>query len=196
MKERFKIIRSYYGLSQPQFAEKIHRSPGFISNVETGRSRISEKTLNAICEAFPIDRSWLMTGVNSVTGKTGEGGMFACGEGDDAGEHNPVDKEGFASRVRAVRKYVDLTQEEFGRRIGYSKIQICYVEKGKVIPSNQFLEKVASEFGINKCWIFTGSGNMEDQEHEKGQGLDDRLIRWLNKHPEVIQELRKRSGIM
>lgn len=205
--DRFKAIRNYYGLSQSQFAQKIHMSPGFVCNVEAGRTYVSQRTIDAVCGAFPIDRNWLMTGENSATGKDV---MFTESE-----EHTPVDKTGIALRVKTVRKYADLTQEEFGKKIGYSKIQVHSVEKGKVVPSNQFLEKIVEEFGVNAGWMFTGSGNMEEQERgsdhadglalvnnsklanesEQANGLDEQLIRWLNDHPEVIAELRKRSGL-
>lgn len=210
---RFKAIRNYYGLSQSQFAQKIHMSPGFVCNVEAGRTNVSQRTIDAVCGAFPIDRNWLMTGENSVTGKDV---MFT-----ESVEHNPVDKAEIAFRVKTVRKYVDLTQEEFGKRIGYSKIQVHSVEKGKVIPSNQFLEKIVEEFGVNAQWMFTGSGNMENQERgsdhaddhvqvndseqvnghaqenvsEQANGLDEQLIGWLNDHSDVVAELRKRSGL-
>ncbi|MBR1780870.1 MAG: helix-turn-helix transcriptional regulator [Oscillospiraceae bacterium] len=90
MKERFKQIRDYYSLSQAQFAQKIRMSPGFISNVEIGRSRVSERTIDAICAAFPINRSWL---------NTGEGEMFLRGQ-----KENEVDKSIVGRRVREVRK--------------------------------------------------------------------------------------------
>ena len=102
MQERFKKIRSYYGLSQAQFAQKIQVSPGFISNVETGRSNVSEKTINAICEAFPICKEWICLG---------EGEMFLPGK-----EGNEVDKTEVGGRVKKVRKEADLTQEEFATR--------------------------------------------------------------------------------
>lgn len=177
MKERFKAIRNHYGLSQAEFAQRIHMSPGFISNVETGRSNISEKTIQVVCEAFSINREWLMTG---------EGEMFT-----GTGSRYPVDREGLASRVRKVREWTGLSQEVFGKRIGYSKIQIHAVEKGKVFPSNQYLEKIINEFHISSQWVYTGEGLMEEQEI----GLDDQLIQWLREHPEVIRELRIRSGL-
>ena len=103
-------------------------------------------------------------------------------------EHNPVDKENINNRVKEVRKMAGLTQGEFALRIGYSKIQVHSVEKGKVIPSNQFLEKIAAEFRISSEWLFTGVGRMETVEYH----VDDRLIEWLNNHPEVVRELRNR----
>jgi len=61
MQERFKKIRQHFGLSQAQFAQKIKKSPGFISNVETGRSDVSEVTIQTICSMFGIDEEWLMS---------------------------------------------------------------------------------------------------------------------------------------
>ncbi|MBR1780871.1 MAG: hypothetical protein IJ751_05650 [Oscillospiraceae bacterium] len=75
--------------------------------------------------------------------------------------------------------------------MGYSKVQVHSVEKEKVTPSNQFLEKIATEFRISSEWLFTGMGMMEEQE----KGVDKQLINWLNEHPDVIRELRKRSGL-
>ena len=62
MQERFKKIRQHFGLSQAQFAQKIKKSPGFISNVETGRSDVSEVTIQTICSMFGIDEEWLRCG--------------------------------------------------------------------------------------------------------------------------------------
>ena len=177
MKNRFRQIREYYGLSQAQFAQKIKMSPGYISNVETGRCNISVKTINVICEVFPINEDWLTNG---------EGKMFT-----EESEEHPVDKNGIAYRVKTVRIQTGLTQEEFGKRIGYSKMQIHAVEKGKVTPSNQFLEKIVREFKLNNDWMFRGVGSMEPKE----SGVDEQLINWLKEHPEVVRELRIRSGL-
>ena len=176
MQERFKIIREYYGLSQAQFAQKINMSPGFISNIETGRTNISERTVEAVCRVFLINREWLMDGTGEMITQSGK---------------KPVDKSGLAMRIREVRKSEGLTQEEFATRIGYSKMQLYSVEKGKVVPSNQFIEKIAAEFGIDHDWLFTGAGAMSDQDC----GIDEKLIKWLKGHPEVVQELRKHAGL-
>ncbi len=177
MRDRFRKIREYFGLSQAQFAQKINMSPGFISNVETGRCNISERTIDTVCESFPIRRDWLTGGKGEMLIQTGE--------------HNPVDKDGISDRVKKVRKKTGLTQDAFARKIGYSKIQVHSVEKGKVIPSHQFLEKVASEFEISFEWLCTGVGSMEVMEYR----VDDSLVSWLNDHPEVVRELRIRGGL-
>ena len=177
MQNKFKTIRQYYGLSQAQFAQKINVSPGFIANVETERTNVSEKTVDEVCRVFPIRREWLVEG---------KGEMF-IGES----KHEPVDKKGVENRVRAVRQEAELTQEEFAKKIGYSKIQIHSVERGKVIPSNQFLEKVANVFSVSYEWLMTGKGQRRASEDP----VDDRLIAWLREHPEIARELRTRGGL-
>ena len=56
MKDRIKQIREHFGLSQAHFAQRIHKSPGFISLVESGRSDVSEETIAAICSVLPVNK--------------------------------------------------------------------------------------------------------------------------------------------
>jgi transcriptional regulator with XRE-family HTH domain len=175
MQRRFKEIRTYFGLSQAQFAQRIHKSPGFVSNVETGRSNVSEETICAICEAFGVNKGWL---------KNGSGEMLSE-------NYAPVDKATVGNRIRAIRKQHDLTQQQFADKIGYSKMQIHFVEIGKVIPSNDFLQRVAAAFGVNYDWLLSGKGQIEATT----DGVDERLISWLRDNPDVVRELRIRGGL-
>lgn len=45
---------------------------------------------------------------------------------------------------------------------------------------------------VSQEWLLTGVGDREANEVDK---VDDKLIAWLNKHPEIISELRMRSGL-
>lgn len=176
--DRFNIIRKHFGLSQVQFATKINKSPSFISNVETGKSEISESTVNTVCSVFGINKSWLASG-------TGE--MFA--EGHSVAE---ADKETVGARIKEVRKREKLTQEQFGKAIGYSKMQIYYVEVGKVTPSNDFLRSASDTFNVSYEWLLTGEGEIKRSEKAI---VNDKLIEWLENHPEVVKELLIRSGL-
>lgn len=177
MQDRFKKIRQYFGLSQAQFAQKINKSPGFISNVETGRSDVSDVTIHTICFVFGIDEEWL---------RCGSGLMFSAGC-----EKVEVDKDNVGERIRLIRKNTGLTQEQFAKAIGYSKMQVHYVEAGKVTPSNELLHQVAVVFNVNYDWIMTGEGKMEAAEAL----VDERLIMWLEANPDVVRELRIRGGL-
>ena len=82
--------------------------------------------------------------------------------------------------------------EKFASAIGYSKQLISFIESGKIYPSDELTRMVSKAFGVNMEWLMTGKGEMYGNTEEK---LDEKLIDWLNNHPEVIRELRRRSGL-
>ncbi|MBU0994688.1 MAG: helix-turn-helix transcriptional regulator [Proteobacteria bacterium] len=51
--------------------------------------------------------------------------------------------------IRNVRTKFNLTQEEFGKKIGYSRSYVRDIELGKVQPSRLFLEKISNEFHVS-----------------------------------------------
>lgn len=175
LKDRIKKIREHFGLSQAQFAQRINKSPGLISLIETGRTNISEETIKQICSVFFVNESWLISG---------EGDMTSL---------NPFDKDNIGLRIRQIRKDNKLSQETLARKVGYCHQQICCIEKGRTKPSNELLLKISSLFNVNIEWLMTGTGEMYKESLDI---VDDKLIEWLNNHPEVIRELRQRSGIV
>ena len=174
MKNRIKQLRSCFSLTQEQFAKKIGRTKGYISNVESGYSGMSPSTIYAICDAFSVREEWLLTGT---------GDMFLPEQ-----EVKPVSKSGIARRVREVRKRAGLKQAEFAQRIGCHINQVSNVEIGKYIPSDRFLGAVAREFKVSVDWLKTGEADERDP-------VDDRLIEWLRKNPDVARELRTKAGL-
>lgn len=178
MKERLKCIREYFGLSQAGFAQRIHKAPSYISNVETGRCRMSEECCQEICREFGIHHHWLISG---------EGKMFLT-ECVPA----PVDEENVGRRIKQIRKKAMITQEQFGNTIGYSKMQVCFIETGKSKPSDAFMQRVADAYGISLEWIKTGSGTMAVVPRDD---VDDRLIEWLRSHPEAVKDIKRRYGL-
>ena len=95
-------------------------------------------------------------------------------------------------RIKKARKCFNLTQTEFASRIGYHVNQVHYVESGKVKPSNEFLYKVAREFNLSYKWLMTGEGKMMGFQELT---VTDKLLDWLNEHPDIIFQLYQRSGI-
>ncbi|MCR5886693.1 XRE family transcriptional regulator [Hymenobacter sp. J193] len=54
----------------------------------------------------------------------------------------------FYERVRARRRELGLTQEEFGQRIGISKAAVSAIEKGKNAPGPETYSRMVSEFNL------------------------------------------------
>ena len=62
MNQRIAQIRKHFGLNQQEFADKIVLTKNYVSLLETGARKPSERTLNDICEKFGVDPVWLRTG--------------------------------------------------------------------------------------------------------------------------------------
>ena len=177
LSNRFIEIRKHYGLSQSEFAKMINRTQGFVSNIETERCDISKNTIHTICSLFDINETWLVTG---------KGDMLAKGK-----LISKADKESASLRIRQICLQEGLTQQEFADIIGYSKRQVYSVEAKKVTPSNDFLRKIAICFNVSYDWLLTGVGEIELKEAI----VDEKLIEWLKKNPDIVKELRIRSGL-
>ena len=61
-KERIKEVRLTLGLTQSKFAERIAISTSYITGMERGDKRISERTIKQISMEFGVSEHWLRTG--------------------------------------------------------------------------------------------------------------------------------------
>lgn len=65
-------------------------------------------------------------------------------------------------RIKFVRKSLNLSQPEFGKRIGVSRDVIANIERtnGTVIPNEFLLQHICSVYGVDPIWLETGEGEM------------------------------------
>lgn len=108
-------------------------------------------------------------------------------------------------RIKKIRADNKLSMEKFGEQIGITRSSVCKLESGENSPSEQTIRLICKEFGINKEWLLTGSGEMliEDCHEErfsvnigKLQRTDNETImRWVNAiaetKPEILVEIEK-----
>jgi transcriptional regulator with XRE-family HTH domain len=62
MNDRIKQIRKFYKLTQTDFANKLGLSQNFITQLETGSKKPSDRTISDICRIFSINENWLRSG--------------------------------------------------------------------------------------------------------------------------------------
>lgn len=62
MNGRIKEIRKFYKLTQTDFANKLGLSQNFITQLETGSKKPSDRTIADICRIFSINETWLRSG--------------------------------------------------------------------------------------------------------------------------------------
>lgn len=63
-------------------------------------------------------------------------------------------------RIKAIRLALDLSQDEFGRRLGVTRGAITNIELNKVEPKPLFVDLICREFHVNEHWLRTGEGQM------------------------------------
>lgn len=62
-------------------------------------------------------------------------------------------------RIKKLRKALDLTQTEFGRRIGVKQNTVALIEGGRK-TSDQTIFAICREFNVSEEWLRTGEGEM------------------------------------
>lgn len=83
-------------------------------------------------------------------------------------------------RIRKLRKTLDLTQEEFSKRLGITRTAVAQYETGRNDPVSSVVSLICKEFNVNEEWLRTGSGEMFVQ-----MSKEDKLLEWMG---EVVSD--------
>lgn len=63
-------------------------------------------------------------------------------------------------RVKELRTILNLSQEEFGNKIGVTRSSISNIEKGSRNMSEQTIKSICREYNVNYLWLTEGLGDM------------------------------------
>lgn len=63
-------------------------------------------------------------------------------------------------RVKKIRKEYELTLEEFGKRLGVTKVAISNIENGNRNLTGQMIVSICREFNVNENWLCNEEGDM------------------------------------
>lgn len=73
-------------------------------------------------------------------------------------------------RIRKLRRYFDLTQQEFADKVGTTRNNIAGYETGKRLPSVAVVSAICDKCNVNEQWLRTGEGAMFAPEIEDALG--------------------------
>ena len=104
------------------------------------------------------------------------------------------------SRIKKIRKSLDLTQTEFAERIGSVQNTVTGYENGRRNPSAPVISLICREFHINEEWLRTGEGEMHAptlsstldtlaQEQKLSHGEQILIEKFLSLNPAVRQSI-------
>ena len=63
-------------------------------------------------------------------------------------------------RIRELRKYLKLTQQEFADRLSLKRNTIATYEMGKAYPSDRTINDICEKYNVNIEWLRNGTGEM------------------------------------
>jgi transcriptional regulator with XRE-family HTH domain len=67
---------------------------------------------------------------------------------------------GVGERLKAVRKQIDATQEEFARKLGVKMMAVSRYETGTRVPSIETIANLRENVHVDINWLLTGEGSM------------------------------------
>ena len=79
------------------------------------------------------------------------------------------------TRIKKLRKALDLTQQEFASRIGSTQNALTGYETGRRNPSSSVINNICKEFHVNETWLRTGAGGMFRE-----MSRDDEITAFVN----------------
>ena len=89
-----------------------------------------------------------------------------------------------ADRIRSVRKALELSQREFGEKLGVSRDVISNIEYGRVQPKKLLLQHMCRQCRVNAQWLETGEGEMFDVYPESERRFAEALSIFKTLRPE------------
>lgn len=64
------------------------------------------------------------------------------------------------SRIRELRKSLNLNQGDFGQRVGIARSHMANIETGRRDVTDKTIKVICLQFGVNEEWLRTGHGEM------------------------------------
>ncbi|WP_291244533.1 helix-turn-helix transcriptional regulator [Fournierella sp.] len=79
-------------------------------------------------------------------------------------------------RLKELRKSLNLSQDEFGTRLGVARNTIANYEIGLRTPREATIVSICREFGVNRIWLTQGIGEMFEESDDTALDLIDQVM--------------------
>lgn len=75
-------------------------------------------------------------------------------------------------RVKELRKYLKMSQEDFGKLLGITKSGVSDIESGRRKVTEQHIFMLKSQKNVNEQWLRTGEGKMFVEQTRDKAAID------------------------
>lgn len=105
----------------------------------------------------------------------------------------------YALKIKELRKFLSLTQEQLGENIGASRSIISQIEIGKFKPTLEMIYEIARLYSINPSFFFKENFPLSIEQTTEIQPTSvcqsciskERMIVSLEKNVELLEKLNK-----
>ena len=87
------------------------------------------------------------------------------------------------NRIKTIRETLNLSQREFGEKLGVSRDVISNIEYGRVQPKELLLNHMCELYNVNETWLKTGIGELFKTKEELNK-IDETLNLFKSLCPE------------
>ncbi len=146
IEKRICFLREQRHLTQEELASMLHVSRSLINNWENGYTNLSLKQLIKLASIYQVPVDYLLGIINEI----------------DAFPYayiQEMDLKTIGSKLKDIRKFYGLTQEQFAQKIDTKRSSISYYESGKMMISTADLKQICETFGVSADYIV---GNLEE----------------------------------
>ena len=136
--DRIKYIRESNELTQSETAKKLNVTRSAYSLWEINKNIIPLTILNNFCNIFNVSMDYVVNNSNTKNYKL---------------EKNILDKKDIGSKLRLIRKEMNLTQEKLADIFNTTHSAISAYENGKTILLTAFAMQLCKKYRYSLDWI-------------------------------------------
>lgn len=64
------------------------------------------------------------------------------------------------NRICQIRDTLNLSRDEFAKRVNVSRSYVWMIENGERVPSDRTISDICREYNVNEKWLRSGEGEM------------------------------------
>lgn len=99
------------------------------------------------------------------------------------------------NRIKLLRDSLNLSQREFGEKLGVSRDVISNIEYGRVQPRSLLIKHICELYHVNENWLTHGEGNMFLPHPQNNRRLSEAIEIFQGLQPEfqdcALEQIRR-----
>lgn len=103
------------------------------------------------------------------------------------------------NRIKAIREALNMSQREFGEKLGVSRDVISNIEYGRVQPKELLIKHICQIYKVNEQWLQNGEGDMFNCNIDENNKIEEALDIFKTLRPEfqdyALEQIKKLSEL-